>query len=72
VPREFYTDVYTWLVLNRGSLSVLMHPLGRTEYEDHTAWAMWLGEVYYLVENNMDRDGGDDPQYAELGLGYAA
>ena len=35
--------VYSFLMYHRGSLSVLVHPLGRTELRDHTLDAMWLG-----------------------------
>jgi DOPA 4,5-dioxygenase len=32
-----------WLMLNRGDLTVLVHPETGDEYADHTAHAMWLG-----------------------------
>jgi aromatic ring-cleaving dioxygenase len=32
-----------WLALNRGSLTVLVHPQAETAHDDHTAHAMWLG-----------------------------
>jgi aromatic ring-cleaving dioxygenase len=32
-----------WLALNRGELTVLVHPQAENAYEDHTAHAMWLG-----------------------------
>lgn len=32
-----------WLMLNRGGLTVLVHPETGDEYADHTAHAMWLG-----------------------------
>lgn len=32
-----------WLMLNRGSLVVLVHPLTDNEYEDHAHHALWLG-----------------------------
>ena len=58
-------------MLNRGSLSVLLHPLARTEVEDHTIHKMWLGEPFPLDLTNMSSEGGDDPQYPELELGYS-
>jgi DOPA 4,5-dioxygenase len=33
-----------WLMLNRGALDVLVHPLAGNAYDDHTAYAMWLGD----------------------------
>ena len=32
-----------WLALNRGKLTVLVHPQAEDAYDDHTAHAMWLG-----------------------------
>jgi aromatic ring-cleaving dioxygenase len=33
-----------WLMLNRGGLDVLVHPLTGDDYEDHARYALWLGE----------------------------
>ena len=32
-----------WLMLNRGVLNVLVHPLTGDDYEDHARYALWLG-----------------------------
>jgi len=32
-----------WLMLNRGGLSVLVHPLTGNDYEDHARFPLWLG-----------------------------
>lgn len=32
-----------WLMLNRGELNVLVHPLTGDDYEDHARFALWLG-----------------------------
>lgn len=32
-----------WLMLNRGGLSVLVHPLTGDDYADHARFALWLG-----------------------------
>ena len=32
-----------WLMLNRGELSVLVHPLTGDNYEDHARYPLWLG-----------------------------
>jgi DOPA 4,5-dioxygenase len=32
-----------WLALNRGPLTVLVHPQAEDAYQDHTAHAVWLG-----------------------------
>ena len=70
-PREFLPNMLTFMMYKRGSLSVLVHPLGRTEVRDHTSDAMWLGPSYRLDVSVLSLDGGDDPQYPELGLGYS-
>jgi aromatic ring-cleaving dioxygenase len=38
-----FESVVPWLMLNRGGLDVLVHPLTDSSYNDHTAFAMWLG-----------------------------
>ena len=70
-PIEFLPNMMTFMMYNRGSLSVLFHPLGRAEVRDHTTDAMWLGPSFPLDISILDPDGGDDPQYPELGLGYS-
>ena len=72
VPREFLPNMLTLMMYKRGSLSVLIHPLGHTEIRDHTSDAMWLGPSFPLDLTPLDTSGGDDPQYPELGLGYSA
>jgi len=32
-----------WLMLNRDSLDVLVHPLTESSYDDHSKNALWLG-----------------------------
>jgi len=44
---EFET-VVPWLMLNRDGLDVLVHPLSESSYNDHTAYAMWLGNPVKL------------------------
>ena len=43
----FAADVFAqfvpWLMLNRGSLDVLVHPQTDDAYADHTVHAAWLG-----------------------------
>jgi aromatic ring-cleaving dioxygenase len=38
-----FSRLVPWLALNRGALTVLVHPQAEDAYEDHTAHAMWLG-----------------------------
>jgi aromatic ring-cleaving dioxygenase len=42
-PAQFGAFV-SWLVINRGPLSALVHPNTDEELRDHTQRATWLGE----------------------------
>lgn len=37
-----------WLMLNRESLSILVHPLTGNDYDDHAHYALWLGQPLAL------------------------
>jgi aromatic ring-cleaving dioxygenase len=39
-----FATLVPWLMLNRDELDVLVHPLAGNAYDDHTVYAMWLGE----------------------------
>ncbi|HWD60667.1 MAG TPA: DOPA 4,5-dioxygenase family protein [Stellaceae bacterium] len=39
-----FPRIVPWLMLNRGGLDVLVHPLAGNAYDDHTLYAMWLGD----------------------------
>ena len=41
---EDFARLVPWLMLNRDVLDVLVHPLAGNSYDDHTQYAMWLGE----------------------------
>jgi aromatic ring-cleaving dioxygenase len=41
---EDFARLVPWLMLNRDGLDVLVHPLAGNAYDDHTIFAMWLGE----------------------------
>ncbi|HEV2336406.1 MAG TPA: DOPA 4,5-dioxygenase family protein [Stellaceae bacterium] len=38
-----FQQIVPWLMLNRDGLDILVHPLTDSSYNDHTAYAMWLG-----------------------------
>ena len=42
-PVAEFPRLVPWLMLNRGALTVLVHPQAENAYDDHTAHAMWLG-----------------------------
>lgn len=43
-PVEQLGAVVAWLMLRRGELSVLIHPLTGDVLADHATYPMWLGE----------------------------
>ena len=45
---EEFKKIVPWLMLNREGLDVLVHPLSDSSYNDHTAFAMWLGNPVAL------------------------
>lgn len=41
---EEFPRFVPWLMLNRGELAILVHPMTDDEYQDHAHHALWLGE----------------------------
>ncbi|KAF9424619.1 hypothetical protein BGZ94_008026 [Podila epigama] len=71
--REDFARCYSWMVLNRGPHSVLIHPLTREEIADHSTRAAWLGTPVPLDLSRLEPLADHVPsQYPELGLGYNA
>jgi aromatic ring-cleaving dioxygenase len=50
-----FDHVVPWLMLNRQSLDVLVHPLTDNSYDDHSRYAVWLGSPVPLRLNTMRR-----------------
>ncbi|CAG8728003.1 11544_t:CDS:1, partial [Racocetra fulgida] len=64
---------YSWFLLHRGDLSVLVHPLTKEQVKDHTNRATWLGASVPVDVEWMPPVLNKTPlQYPELGLGYSA
>lgn len=38
-----FQNIVPWLMLNHGDFDVLVHPLTESNYDDHTQYALWLG-----------------------------
>ena len=47
-PSELLASFLPWLMLNRGGLTILLHPETGDDYRDHTAHACWLGRALRL------------------------
>ncbi|KAI9059763.1 hypothetical protein FKP32DRAFT_1657251 [Trametes sanguinea] len=72
-PSESFVSVYSYLCLNRGNLSVLIHPLTREERKDHEIRQAWLGPPFPLDLSTLPVKSDEIPfQYASLKLGYSS
>ena len=50
-----FPRIVPWLMLNRGGLSVLVHPQTDDAYDDHTIHALWLGAPLPLRVEGLRR-----------------
>jgi aromatic ring-cleaving dioxygenase len=50
-----FSRLVPWLMLNRDGLDVLVHPLAGNAYDDHTVYAMWLGDKLPLKLDVLKR-----------------
>ncbi|THU91423.1 hypothetical protein K435DRAFT_727291 [Dendrothele bispora CBS 962.96] len=73
VPTETFASVFSYLCLNRGDLSILIHPLTREEVRDHELRCAWLGPSYPLDLSCLPLRREELPlQYPSLKLGYSS
>jgi DOPA 4,5-dioxygenase len=52
---EVFDALVPWLMLNRGGLDVLLHPLTDDAYADHSRHAAWLGAKLPLKLDGLRR-----------------
>ena len=71
MPREYFAAYYSFIVANRGDLTIYMHPLGGNRLDDHAIHAFFLGE-HYPLDLSVLLENEQPLQYPELGLGYSA
>jgi len=50
-----FENVVPWLMLHREGLDVLVHPLTDNSYDDHSRYAVWLGNPVALKLNPTSR-----------------
>ena len=59
---SLFATLVAWLMLNRQGLAVLVHPNTGRQLSDHTAHALWLGEVLPIVNQDMlDENAAPEP-----------
>ena len=51
---ELFGDFMPWLMLNRGPLSILVHPNTEASVLDHTKHALWMGKPLKLCLKKLD------------------
>ncbi len=56
-PEEF-AHVVPYLMLNREGLDILVHPLTEDAVEDHSGYAIWLGNPVALKLHTLPRGRG--------------
>ncbi len=56
-PDQF-EHVVPWLMLNRDGLDVLVHPLTDNAVDDHSLYAIWLGNPVQLRLDTLPRGRG--------------
>ena len=60
-PAAEFPRIVPWLMLNRGGLSVLVHPETDDAYDDHTIHALWLGAPLPLRVEGLRRNRNRKP-----------
>ncbi|PFH53562.1 hypothetical protein AMATHDRAFT_137293, partial [Amanita thiersii Skay4041] len=72
-PSESFVSVFSYLCMNRGQLSVLVHPLTRDETSDHKSRCAWIGPSFPLDVSMLPPKLDEIPlQYPSLKLGYSS
>ncbi|WP_232850152.1 DOPA 4,5-dioxygenase family protein [Bowmanella yangjiangensis] len=51
---DLFAGLVPWLMLNRGGLDVLLHPITGNELRDHRDCAMWIGRSHVLDLSVLD------------------
>ncbi|EJD06232.1 uncharacterized protein FOMMEDRAFT_77662 [Fomitiporia mediterranea MF3/22] len=71
-PSESFASVFSYLCMNRGDLSILVHPLTREEVY-HQFRNAWIGPSFPLDLSKLPVLSEDIPlQYPSLGVGYSS
>ncbi|KAI0699665.1 DOPA-like domain-containing protein [Cytidiella melzeri] len=76
-PSESFASVFSYLCMNRGNLSILVHPLTREQNihqrKDHEIRNAWIGPSFPLDLATLPVKSEEIPlQYQSLKLGYSS
>ncbi|KAH9020887.1 DOPA-like domain-containing protein [Lactarius hengduanensis] len=71
-PSESFASVFSYLCMNRGDLSVLVHPLTKEERKDHEVRNAWIGPSFPLDLSVLAESETIPLQYPSLKLGYSS
>ncbi|KIY48228.1 hypothetical protein FISHEDRAFT_43717 [Fistulina hepatica ATCC 64428] len=71
-PRETFSAVFSYLCMNRGNLSVLIHPLTVDQRIDHEFRNAWIGPSFPLDLSRLPPLTQVPLQYPSLKLGYSS
>ena len=64
--REAFAEYVSWLMFERpAALSILIHPLTRSQMDDHTSRALWLGPPLPLEEGILARSDANSAARSE-------
>ncbi|KAG1799353.1 DOPA-like domain-containing protein [Suillus plorans] len=70
---DLVSSVFSFLCMNRGNLSILIHPLTREARKDHELRNAWIGPPFPLDLSALPVKTEELPvQYPSLKLGYSA
>ncbi|KAL7805615.1 DOPA-like domain-containing protein [Trichoderma gracile] len=73
VPDSSFSDVFFYLATNRGTLSILVHPLTSQQRRDHESRNAWLGTPWPIYLDGLPSESSKIPlQYPELRLGWSS
>ncbi|KAI0303325.1 DOPA-like domain-containing protein [Multifurca ochricompacta] len=72
-PSESFAPLFSYLCMNRGDLSILVHPLTKEERKDHEIRNAWIGPSFPLDLSTLPVKSKKVPlQYPSLRLGYSS
>lgn len=58
IPRDYphFSDIISWIMLNHGNLSAVLHPQSSEVVENHSVRAFWIGHPLPLDVSKLTSD----------------